>query len=66
MSLGVQYRPKMLKPGQPGTIVVRQETAVPKIDRKSQCYEIVYETVGGFTFALAIQDSRALPDWLKR
>jgi hypothetical protein len=65
MSLGVQYRVKMLKPGQEGEIVMRQETYVPHIDRKRKTYEIKREVVGGFTFTLDVQDSRMIPDWMK-
>jgi hypothetical protein len=66
MSLGIQYRVKMLKPGQEGEIVMRQETAVPHIDPKRKTYEIKREVVGGFTFALDIHDSRQIPAWMKQ
>jgi hypothetical protein len=66
MSLGIQYRVKMLKPGQKGEIVMRQETTVPHVDRKQKTYEIKQEVVGGFTFVLDIQDSRQIPAWMKK
>jgi len=66
MSLGIQYRRKSLKVGEPGEIVVRQETLLPRIDRARKTCEIGREIVGGFTFTLDVHDSRKIADWMKR
>jgi hypothetical protein len=66
MSLGIQYSVKLLKPDTRGTIAMRHETAIPKIDRSRQYYELSKIVSGGFTFALDVHDSRQIPDWMKR
>jgi hypothetical protein len=61
MSLGIEYSVKRLKTGMQGPISVIQQTAVPKVDVKRQCYEIEKVVVGGFTLNLDVHDSRKVP-----
>ena len=58
-ALGIQFDRRKLSHGDTGSVTMVQETMLPRIDEQKRTFDIVRQTVGGFTLALHAFDARA-------